>query len=825
MAQEQRARALRMAPKWFHKLLLLSLVLLSFAAAPQREEETSYHEALTWCARGNWTEAERVIDAALQRFHASDSDAVWQLRVLLGKVLMARNNAPGVIAALPTALPRRLAQSETEVHRLTYLGGANYRVMNDPVAEVLLIRAEKLARARHPKTLPEVLLYRGNFEFHRKRYAQALHYARASAAAARRHHQPTIQISAMMTGALVLTEQEHYDEAIDLGLSQLVLARASDAESTIEKVEGNLAWAYESIGDLENASALLDHAIPLARKLSAEHDLITWLNLAGDVARLRGEKEKALHYYSEGLAIARKVTHRDLADFTANMATAQLEIGDFRAAGLSNAAASTLARERGDQTQLLRTVLIDARIDAASGQLDSAVEKAQRVLSSEKTRPWQRWEAEARLAQFHVAANRLGDADEHFRRAIQTAGEARNDVKSEEFRLSFGTLIREVYDDYVFFLLGSGRVAEALTIAELSRVQALADALDTGSRPQRADLKRLARDHHAVLLSYWLTPKRSYVWTITPNLIEVTELPPAAAIEQKVDAYSRELLSLRGSTASLTHGAELYNMLVAPVVKRIPKGSRVIIVPDGRLHAFNMETLVDPATQSYWIENVTIETTGSLELLNRAKSASVQDSMLLVGDAPAVGAEFPRLKKAADEISLVQKHFVPACTTLTGTQATPDAYKSARPDTRGYIHFVAHGIATRQRPLDSAVVLAPTGDSYKLYARDIIKEKLHARLVTISSCHGAGTRAYTGEGLVGLAWAFLHAGAHQVIAALWEVNDNATPKLMDDLYSNIRAGQDPATALRNAKLKLVHTKSSAFRQPRYWAPFVLYSGS
>jgi len=503
---------------------------------------------------------------------------------------------------------------------------------------------------------------------------------------------------------------------------------------------------------------------------------------------------------------------------------AQLEIGDLTAARLTNSEASTLTRERGDDKQQFRGMLIDARIDAASGQLDSAIAKAQKALNFENIRPSQRWEAEARLAQFLVAANRVADADAHFRRAIETADEARNDVKSDELRLSFGTLIREVYDDYVFFLLGLRRVREALTVAEVSRVQSLADALGDGSRPKRTDLKRLARDHHAVLLSYWLTPKRSYVWTISPSSIEVTELPPAATIEQKVGSYSRELRSLRGGNASLAHGAELYEMLVAPVIKRIPKGSRVIIVPDGRLHAFNLETLVDPVTNRYWIETVTIETAGSLELLNRAHSSRPPDSMLLVGDPPAAGAEFPRLSKAAEEMTLVQKHFAPACTTLMGAQATPRAYKSARADLRSYIHFVAHGIATRQRPLDSAVVLAHDGDSYKLYARDIIKQKLHARLVTISSCHGAGTRAYTGEGLVGLAWAFLHAGAHQVIAALWEVDDNATPTLMDDLYAGIRAGQDPATALRNAKLKLING-GSAFRQPRYWAPFVLYSGS
>ena len=172
----------------------------------------------------------------------------------------------------------------------------------------------------------------------------------------------------------------------------------------------------------------------------------------------------------------------------------------------------------------------------------------------------------------------------------------------------------------------------------------------------------------------------------------------------------------------------------------------------------------------------------------------------------------------------MQHHFPSTCKILQGREATPSAYETSNPGGYSYIHFVAHGIATRQRPLDSAVVLARHGDSYKLYARDILKHPLRARLVTISSCHGAGTRAYTGEGLVGLAWAFLHAGARQVIAALWEVNDNATPKMMDDLYDGIRAGHDPATALRDAKLKLIRS-GTVYRQPRYWAPFVLYSGS
>jgi CHAT domain-containing protein len=813
-----------MARKWFHRpLILLVLLATTLAGARKTDEEAAFETAALLCDRGDWGAALPYIDVSLQRFRGSDADAVWGLRVLRGKALIGRNDAVSAIAALQSELPLRLARSDTAVYRLTYLATAHYREKHFPIAEELLIRAEKLARAYQPRTISEVLLFRANFEYARKQRDEAIRYGRAAIAAARRYAQPSIEIKALSTVAIVRTEQQHYDEAIDLFIRQLDLARASGSESTIIKIEGNLAWAYESIGDFETASVLLSHAIPVATKLRADHDLIVFFELFGDIAHMRGDKAAALDYYKRGLSIARRAQHRDLADFISNLATAELEAGDLAAASRTNEESSTMARGEHDQKQILRALLIEARIDAASDHLGSAVEKAQRVIDSADSKPLQ-WEAEARLAQFHAGAKRNSEADEHFRRAIDTAAEARKEVKSDEFRLPFGALVREIYDDYVSFLLARNRVAEALAVAETSRAQTLAEALDAGAAPQRVDPIRLARERHAIILSYWLSPNRSFVWIITSSSIEVAKVEAGKLIEQKVDLYSKEILSLRSNEGSRAHGAELFNMLVKPVAKRIPKGTHVIIVPDGRMHAFNMETLVNPATGKYWIEDVTIETTGSLELLDRVRADASPSSMLLVGDPPSPAAEFSSLSKATEEMDFVRKHFMQACTTLNGRGATPRAYGNANPGAYGYIHFVAHGIATRMRPLDSAVILARDGDSYKLYARDIIKQKLHARLVTISSCHGAGTRAYTGEGLVGLAWAFLHAGAQQVIAALWEVNDNATPKLMDDLYTGIRAGQDPATALRNAKLNLLHSRS-VFRHPKYWAPFVLYSGS
>ena len=122
--------------------------------------------------------------------------------------------------------------------------------------------------------------------------------------------------------------------------------------------------------------------------------------------------------------------------------------------------------------------------------------------------------------------------------------------------------------------------------------------------------------------------------------------------------------------------------------------------------------------------------------------------------------------EAAAEIDVVRKNFPASSqTVLAREQATPVSYLKSDPGQFGFIHFVAHGTASRLSPLDSAVVLSRASaaeDSFKLYARDIVKSPLRAELVTISTCYGAGSRAYTGEGLVGLSWAFLRALASNV---------------------------------------------------------------
>src|SRR5262249_33697186 len=153
-------------------------------------------------------------------------------------------------------------------------------------------------------------------------------------------------------------------------------------------------------------------------------------------------------------------------------------------------------------------------------------------------------------------------------------------------------------------------------------------------------------------------------------------------------------------------------------------------------------------------------------------------SLLLLGDPDAHAPEFPALTYASAEIANVSKHFPSqVLAAYVGPRASPSAYKSASPDRFTFIHFTAHAAADLSSPLDSAVILSGANEAYKLYARDVAEVPLRAELVTVSACRSAGERHYSGEGLVGFAWAFLRAGARRVVAGLWDVDDRSTAEL------------------------------------------------
>lgn len=777
-------------------LPLLSVLFFGTAAAatPQQDAVLAARTALD---RAEFDKAQSILEDARTRFGKLDNEAVWALRVMeLELAASRREKMP------PFTLPSKYARTET---------GVRYWIMRafHDGDVTLLDRAEQLAAQHQPVMLAEVFFARSSMDWKLSSGRKALDLARA-------HNLPIIEAKAMTNLTNFLFKNSEYAEAIRMGEQAVAMTKMLELPKVQQAAEGNLGWAYFELGDYETAEQLFRSAESTARRIGATRDHHKWLVQLGNVEFQKRNWKRAADYNREAAALA-----KDIGDTTyhgyalANLARTAIEQGQYGAAAAFNREA--LAAKEGNNEAVLSSRVVDARIAAYKGETRHARKLFTSVIAESEVAPTL-IEAETYLANTYVSSGQGDEARKHFEHAVRIARDDRNDIKDVDLRFSFFNTVERMYDDYIDFLVQTGFIYRALAVAENSRAQSLGDgrhvAPDFDPRP-------VARAHNATILYYWLGRNRSYVWAVTPDAVKVRALPPDTQIEEQVQAYRRKSIG-PDARASRGTGKTLFRLLVPPVM--LPKNERVIVVADGLLHTLNFETLVTPAGE-YWIRDVVLESAPSLQLAGRAKPKSDSPSILMLGDPKSPDPAFRPLKHARAEIDRIGALFGRS-TVFQGADATPEAFKTAARMKPDFVHLAAHGVASRKRPLDSAVILAgpDRNSTYRLLAREVVEQQIDARLVTISSCHGAGERTYAGEGVVGLAWAFLKAGADQVVAALWEVDDAATPVLMEAMYRRIRAGSDPADALRAAKLQLLDS-NSAYRNPRYWAPFVLYAGN
>jgi len=160
-------------------------------------------------------------------------------------------------------------------------------------------------------------------------------------------------------------------------------------------------------------------------------------------------------------------------------------------------------------------------------------------------------------------------------------------------------------------------------------------------------------------------------------------------------------------------------------------------------------------------------------------------------------------------------------TTLLECEATTAALRSDAPDA-SLLHVATHGLVDARRPRLSALALtrSPDGrDDGAFRLLDIVRLKTHARLVVLSACDTSRGRLLPGEGVLGLAQAFLQAGAASVVASYWRVEDEATEPLMRSFYQHLLQDRLTASAaLRRAQLDEQRADDGSYG----WAAFSLY---
>jgi len=821
-------------------LTLTLLVACGRRPASTSDPDSVFRQATLLRQRGELPQALALAERGLAQFqNNAGSEWFWKFRFLKAEVLLTQGNAAEGAKLLQEPLSALPDSPELRCRLLLDQGLAEYWLSHYPESKRLFDQSFQLAKSHNLQPLIAEIEFRRAATLIRLGDAAGgeadLHDALQRA---RQSKDPYIEATVLGNLGFLRMSAARYDEAISWFSQSLVLFRQLQAKVSTARVLNNLGQCYAQLGQPEKATTLFEGAAQLAADTGDLTDRYLSLGRLAQWYEGNRDYKKAFSFYRQAIDAARQA-HSTYwtAKWLYNIAATSIAIGDLAHAEEYNRQAVELEAKVGNPVEALLPQINAARIAEARQQASEAEQAYRAVIRAAgklqaTEAPGVMLEARGRLANLLVRTHRNREAETEFQLALALINARRSALPHYEYRISYLSSLVQFYQDYVDFLMGQHRSADALRVAESSRARVLIEMLG-GKGPvtpavNSDDYRKLARVSNTILLSYWLAPVRSFLWVITPSRIATFELPPESEVSALVNAYAGIIEDLHdpiGETGGA--GQKLYETLVAPARPLIPPGSNVAVVLDGALHHLDLGTLpAAGAKPHYWIDDVTLSEAPSLDLLyrNLRRHPIRTGSLLLIGDPlPPDQKSFPKLLNAALEVGGIEAQFRQSVV-RTGADADPLAYAESRPEQYSVIHFTAHAEANYQDPLDSAIILTPHGDTYKLYARDIARMPIHANLVTVSACRSAGSRTYAGEGLVGFAWAFLEAGAQNVVAGLWEVDDASTAKLMQGMYAQLRSGASPAQALRAAKMAMLHS-AGPYRKPYYWAPFQVITDS
>lgn len=806
------------------------LVLTLLGCRPEPSLPALYAQADALRIKGDYRGAIAQVDGVLAQ-NPHDPQQFWKFYLLKAELTQNVSGGTPALNLLAKEIPPQAGNEALRLRRKIAQANAHYSISRYPAALKELGEAYELAKTlKDEYHLSSICTFRAQILIDSQHPGQADAYLKegyryALASGSRTREAYNLQIVAQL--AMLRSRFEDCINALDQELN--ILKPNKTSRLSIGALI-DLGTCHLRLGRSDQALELTDKAEQLAKAYGDLRDRQVALANIGLIHMERHEYEEARKFLKEALEGATQHgSESSRAKYMSNLAQIAIETKNWAEAAAYNIQALQLKRDLQITTAELYSLVNSALILEGEGQPDEAEKVFIDVVRRQTDDPNPQIDAHSGLAHLYASTGKDAQADKSFEAALNVVEKSRSVLKKDQSKIDFLTRMIVIYDNYVDFLMSRGRTERALELAETSRARILQERLRGRSQATPAvkasAYRRLAQSAGATLVSYFLGENRSYVWLITPTQIIAYTLAPEATLRKTVENYRALIESMRDPLqVEDSNGRDLYDALLQPISDHLPKGSNLIIVPDGALNALNFETIpVASPTPHYLIEDATISVVPSLNLVIQSRfQDQLSGKLLLIGDPEQVDSRYPSLPYAEKEISAVESHF-PASSVVSYRRnaAEPSAYLQSTVSGFSFVHFTAHATWDAAVPLNSAIVLSGKPNTYELTAMDVLNKPAHAGLVTISACRSAGAKTYAGEGLVGFMWAFFNAGAHGVIAGLWDVNDESTPHLMDQLYAGLTQGQSPSQALRNAKLEL-RKFNEDYRLPFYWGPFQLY---
>ena len=631
----------------------------------------------------------------------------------------------------------------------------------------------------------------------------------------------------------------YFEKAIDYHKQHLRIAETIGDKDGEAIAYGNLGNAYLGLEDFNAALHFFEHRLRIAKDLGDKAGEGRAYGHLGSTFQTLGNYKKAMEYYNRRLCIAQELGDKAGEGAACGyLGSISLLLGGYTIAIGWNEKCLRIATHLGDKNM--------------EGKAYSELGRCFEMLES------------------------LSKALENYQRSVKVFNQMRSLLQSQDkWKIEFRNECNYAYTGLCRVLLKQEKIGEALAAAEEGRAQSLTDLMTSqyGFQESQTEGKRLDEEELGMLnnissstiflsvsenkINIWLLLKEKPVLHRQKTLCRHFSENAAAetlqsliqlalennGVRTNVNCENRSLDVLRENCYTVVRSskkcsqqtlqednlplAALYSYVIAPILELI-EGDELIIVPDGPLWLAPFAALQNPFSK-YLCESFKVRlipSLTSLKIIANCPKFHSSSGALVVGDpdmsevtnsqGDQILEQLPFARQEAQMIGQILN-----TAPITGKLATKcEVLKQI--SSVAVVHIAAHGrmetgeIALSPNPERESQT--PAEEDYMLTMADVMSVKLRAKLVVLSCCH-SGRGEIKAEGVVGIARAFIGAGARSVLVSLWAIDDEATLEFMKSFYHNFVKGRSASESLNHAMKCL--RESEKFSDVKYWAPFTL----
>ncbi len=348
-----------------------------------------------------------------------------------------------------------------------------------------------------------------------------------------------------------------------------------------------------------------------------------------------------------------------------------------------------------------------------------------------------------------------------------------------------------------------------------------------------------------------LNNQRDYLALIVDN--KTTDYPKYVKLTNGAEMDAKLFTIYKNNIKFKLQDKQSHDNFWAPIASQLGDYEKVYFSSDGVYHLLNLNTLLNPETSKYVLDEWNIEIVGNTsELLDR-KIAKQKPKRATLFGFPNFNSQPDPEATNSDRTSVFREIFTEGVSDLPGTKVEVQNINQLMAakglNTQSYLaneahekqlksiastdilHIATHGFFEESSEdlvnddplLHSGLLLANLKESISadeengiITAKEIAQLNLHNnQLVVLSACETGRGKVVDGQGVYGLQRAFQVAGAQNVIISLWKVDDEATKELMTLFYESYLQNSDPRASLKTAQIQL----KEKFPEPIYWGAF------